>query len=67
MAPLQPVGFGRFLWPNLMENVKKCKKCEVSKPATKEFFHQAWNYANLQPLWAIDNMKKGGKYEFLYG
>ena len=33
---------------------------------SKEFenlLHIAWNYTNLQPLWAVDNIKKGSQYE----
>lgn len=28
----------------------------------EENLHTAWNYKNLQPLWASDNCSKGGKY-----
>jgi hypothetical protein len=29
----------------------------------KEEFMQACHYSNLQPLWAIGNIKKGARYE----
>ena len=25
--------------------------------------HQAWNYTNLRPMWATDNLSKGARYE----
>lgn len=30
---------------------------------TEETLREAWNYTNLQPLWASDNLSKGAKYD----
>jgi hypothetical protein len=47
--------------------MKRCPKCGEVKPLCE--FHkdkykkdgQCFHYANLQPLWATDNLKKGCK------
>lgn len=43
-----------------IDHIKPCASFDLTDPEQqKECFH----YTNLQPLWAEDNMKKGGKYE----
>lgn len=42
-----------------IDHVKPCSSFDLSDPEEqKKCFH----YTNLQPLWAIDNMKKGNRY-----
>lgn len=38
---------------------------KVSDPGDPKF-KVAWSLENLQPLWAIDNMKKSNKLEGIY-
>lgn len=35
----------------------------VAFSSSEEDLHKAWHYSNLQPLWKIDNLKKGSKYD----
>ena len=35
-----------------------CVKFDLSKPIEQQ---KCFNFKNLQPLWAIDNLKKGAK------
>ena len=43
-----------------IDYIKPCASFDLSKPEQqRECFH----YSNLQPLWALDNKKKGGKYD----
>jgi hypothetical protein len=49
--------YGYYGWH--IDHIKPCCSFDLSKPEEqKKCFH----YTNLQPLWAKDNMKKGGKY-----
>lgn len=41
------------------DHIKPCCLFDLTK---KEEQEKCFHYTNLQPLWAIDNMKKGGKY-----
>jgi len=38
---------------------------KVSDPGDPKF-KAAWGLENLQPLWAVDNMKKSNKLEGMY-
>ena len=41
-----------------VDHIKACSKFDLTDPAQQgECFH----YTNLQPLWALDNMKKGNR------
>ena len=43
-----------------LDHIKPCAKFDLTKEdEIKKCFH----YTNMQPLWAIDNMSKGDKYE----
>lgn len=43
-----------------LDHIKPCALFDFSEPAQqKECFH----YTNMQPLWAVDNIIKGAKYE----
>ena len=33
----------------------------IAFSSTEEDLRKVWHYSNLQPLWAIDNLKKGDK------
>jgi len=42
-----------------IDHIKPCCSFDLTDPKQqKECFH----YSNLQPLWAVDNLKKGGKF-----
>lgn len=42
-----------------IDHIKPCAKFDLTDPAQqRECFH----FSNLQPLWAIDNIKKGDRY-----
>lgn len=50
-------------WDNKKEwhidHIKPCASFTLTKPSEQE---KCFNYTNLQPLWAIDNIKKGSKF-----
>ncbi len=41
-----------------MDHIKPCSLFDLSKPSEQR---KCFNYSNLQPLWAIDNLRKGSK------
>lgn len=43
-----------------IDHIKPCAKFNLSKAEEQR---KCFHYSNLQPLWAIDNYKKGVKYE----
>lgn len=42
-----------------IDHIKPCTKFDLSDPKQQEI---CFNYKNLQPLWAVDNIRKGEKY-----
>jgi hypothetical protein len=49
-------------WKNMnkwhIDHIKPCKSFDLTKPEEQE---KCFHYSNLQPLWALDNIKKGAK------
>lgn len=43
-----------------IDHIKPCSSFDLSDPKQQK---ECFNYTNLQPLWAIDNLKKSYKYE----
>ena len=41
-----------------IDHIKPCSRFNQSNPQEQR---QCWNYTNLQPLWAEENLKKGNK------
>tara|TARA_B100000029_G_scaffold41084_1_gene38243 strand:+ start:3956 stop:4495 length:540 start_codon:yes stop_codon:yes gene_type:complete len=41
-----------------VDHIKACAKFDLSDPVQQG---QCFHYTNLQPLWALDNMKKGAR------
>ena len=51
--------YGRYGWH--VDHIRPCCSFDLTDPEqVKKCFH----YTNLQPLWAEDNLSKGGRYEF---
>jgi hypothetical protein len=46
-----------------IDHIKPCISFDLTK---EEEQRKCFHYTNLQPLWAIDNLKKGVKYEQVY-
>jgi hypothetical protein len=44
-----------------VDHIKPCVSFDLSKPKEQR---KCFHYTNLQPLWAIDNLAKGDKYEY---
>ncbi len=43
-----------------VDHIKPCASFDLSDPEQQK---QCFHYTNLQPLWHVDNIKKGAKYE----
>ncbi len=43
-----------------VDHIKPCASFDLSKPEEQK---KCFNYNNLQPLWAVDNLRKGCKIE----
>jgi hypothetical protein len=50
--------YGRDGWS--IDHIKPCKLFDLTK---KEEQFKCFHYTNLQPLWHIDNLQKGDRYE----
>ena len=48
--------YGIYGWH--IDHIKPCASFDLSKPSEQR---KCFHYTNLQPLWAIDNLKKGMK------
>ena len=46
-----------------VDHIRPLASFDFTRPDKEEQLHMAWNYTNLQPLWAADNISKGAKYE----
>ena len=44
-----------------VDHIRPISSFDFTGPDNEEQLHMAWNYTNLQPLWAADNMSKGAK------
>ena len=42
-----------------VDHIRPCASFDLTDPEQQTI---CFNYENLQPLWAIDNMKKGAKW-----
>ena len=42
-----------------VDHIRPCASFDLTKPEEQKI---CFNYSNLQPLWAVDNMKKGAKW-----
>jgi len=49
--------YGRFGWH--IDHIKPCAAFDLSSPEEQKM---CFNYKNLQPLWYLDNFKKGSLY-----
>ena len=51
-----------MLWDNYglwhIDHIRPCSKFDLSKPKEQR---KCFHYSNLQPLWAIDNIRKGSR------
>jgi len=47
-----------------VDHIRPCSSFDLSKKSEQL---KCFNYKNLQPLWAIDNLEKSNKYELIIG
>ena len=46
-----------------VDHIRPLASFDFTGPDREEQLHAAWSYTNMQPLWALDNISKGARYE----
>ena len=46
-----------------VDHIRPLASFDFTGPDREEQLHAAWSYTNMQPLWAVDNIRKGARYE----
>lgn len=46
-----------------VDHIRPLASFDFTGPDIEEQLHIAWSHTNLQPLWALDNIRKGARYE----
>lgn len=46
-----------------VDHIRPLASFDFTGPDREEQLHLAWSHTNLQPLWALDNRRKGARYE----
>ena len=46
-----------------VDHIRPLASFDFTGPDKEKQLYKAWNYTNLQPLWASENQSKGAKYE----
>ena len=46
-----------------VDHIRPLASYDFTGPDREDQLYKAWNYTNLQPLWAKDNMEKSDKWE----
>ena len=46
-----------------VDHIRPLASFDFTGPDREEQLHIAWSHTNLQPLWALDNIRKGARYE----
>jgi hypothetical protein len=50
--------YGRHGWH--VDHIRPCASFDLTDPEQQR---QCFHYTNLQPLWAVDNIRKGAKWD----
>ena len=46
-----------------VDHIRPLASFDFTGPDREEQLHAAWSYTNMQPLWAVDIIRKGARYE----
>ena len=46
-----------------VDHIRPLASFDFTGPDREEQLHIAWSHTNLHPLWALDNLRKGARYE----
>ena len=57
----------KMTWKNYgkwhVDHIRPLASFDFTGPDREEQLHAAWSYTNMQPLWAVANIRKGARYE----